>query len=182
MTKTFLLVATTILLFSLNQASITLLFFSITLCLLFFINKKNVIKKRLNPLMFTVIFIVLFQLIFNQSLSLTSRLELGIMSAIRIFTASTLVLFYTTTTSPSEILRLFRWLPKIFQLLITITLSTIPAVFEEAEHISRVQKTRGAKKTLFPIFLPLFHLMFQRAEHLTMIILTRGYSLSKNLK
>jgi energy-coupling factor transporter transmembrane protein EcfT len=68
-------------------------------------------------------------------------------------------------------------MPTIVKLLVTITFSSIPAIFDEAEHITRVQKTRGAKKTVLSLIIPLFHLMFQRAEHLAIVILTRGFSL-----
>ena len=185
--KTFLLLFVTTLLLYVNNPLFTIFIFIIPVAALFILNKKNLLKKRIVPLFCTVLLLILFHSIFNISVPWQQRIQLGILSGIRLFSVSSLVLLYTMTTSPAEIVSIFSFLPKIAQLLLTITLTTVPAIFEESEHIYRVQKTRGLRgsrinpfSSVLPVVLPLFHSIFARAELLTIVMMSRGYKLSNH--
>jgi energy-coupling factor transporter transmembrane protein EcfT len=185
LTKTLLLLLLTTLLLYLNNYVFTVILFVVTLAALLAINNRNFLKKRIVPLCITVFLLICFHAVFNGSVPLAGRLQMGLLAGIRLFCVSSLVLLYTTTTSPLEIISVVSFLPNIARLLLTITLTTVPAIFEESEHIWRVQKSRGLCSSrlspfssLLPIVLPLFHSIFIRAEQLTIVMMSRGYSSS----
>lgn len=176
---------TTVLLY-VNNHVFNIVLFVITVGLLLSIKKRIIIKKRIVPLVSTVVVLIIFHSLFNTAIPFSERLQAGLGAGIRLFTVSSLVFLYTVTASPSEIMMVFAFLPKLYQLLLTITLTTVPAIFEESEHITRVQKTRGLKVSRFnplshllPVLLPLFHSIFARAEQLTIVMVTRGYTSGK---
>ena len=129
------------------------------------LSPKTTLLSRLKPLLFINALIILLQL---------RHLNTAILAALRITTLSLMVFYYTATTSASQIVKNFYFLPKAWQLMLTITFSLIPVIFSEAKKISLVQKSRGYKnKNPFPVIIPLLHRTLQRAEQLALVIETR---------
>lgn len=157
-----------------------LLFFLVISTLLFKPKKK--LLTRIYPLLFIAFLVILFQAICNTSVSFSTRIINGATAALKIITLSMLVFFYTSTTSPSEIVTTFSFLPKKLQLMLTITFSLIPAILEEAQKIILIQNARGINsrslnpaKSIFPIIIPLLHRTLKRAEQIAVVSQARGY-------
>jgi len=138
--------------------------------------------KRLQAVLPVSLMIILFQIIFNDSISLNSRILLGYLAAIRLVAISLSVLLFLTITSMSELVQFFSFLPRKAVLIITMTCYFIPGILNESEKIKAVQKSRGMNSNnlyfitnLASIIIPLIHRVFQRAEILSMNLLTRGY-------
>ncbi len=135
-----------------------------------------ILKLRLKALLFISLSIILFQLLFNYSLTPLGRLWQGIISAAKISLLSLLVFWYTAVFSPSQISRHFRFLPQPLPLMLTLTLALIPALFNEAKSIQMIQASRGASRTNpFPLLIPLLHRIIQRSQHLALVMNSRGY-------
>jgi len=144
--------------------------------------RMDKLVKRIFPLILIVISVIFFQIIFNYSVDLSTRISLGLISGLKIFTISLMVFLFTSTTSPSEIASVFSFLPSRVQLLVTMTLSLIPLVFEEAHKIQLVQNSRGNAKrriSLFggflPVIIPLLHQTLIRSEQLAQTMESRGF-------
>lgn len=134
------------------------------------------LKNRLGPLLFTVILLIILQLIFNFSQTFSVRLLQGFTAAIKILSLSLLVFLYTATTSITQISRAFNFLPKTFNFMLTITLSLIPVIFQEAKTIILLQKSRGYHNlNPLPIIIPLLHRTLKRSEQIALTMTTRGY-------
>ena len=77
-------------------------------------------------------------------------------------------------------------------MIISIAISFIPILFEEAEDIRKAQMARGAKldskniiekgKNIIPFIVPVFISAFKRADDLSIALVSRGYELNKNKK
>lgn len=144
--------------------------------------RKDKLSERIRPLILIVFLVIFFQVVFNHSLEMSARISLGLISGLKIFTISLLVFLFTSTTSPSDIASIFSFLPTKAQLLITMTLSLIPLVFEEAHKIRLVQSSRGnlgRKFNLFngffPVIIPLLHRTLIRSEQLAQVMESRGF-------
>jgi len=140
------------------------------------------LSARFYPLLFIGLLVVLFQLLLNTSVNVPTRLMTGIVAALRIINLSFLVFIFTQNTSTSEIIRLFSFLPKSIQLMLTITFSLIPVIIEEARKIMLVQNSRGYNtnflrifNNIIPIIIPLLHRTLRRSEQIAMVMQSRGY-------
>ena len=138
--------------------------------------------KRLKTIIPVAILIILFQLIFNTTEPIYTRLLLGYLAATRLIAISLSVLLFLTITSISELLSIFSFLPKNVLLIIMMTWYFIPGVVQESEKISAVQKSRGMNinnrkivQNLASLLVPLLHRVFQRAETLSLTLISRGY-------
>ena len=77
-------------------------------------------------------------------------------------------------------------------MIISIAISFIPILFEEAEDIRKAQMTRGAKldsknliekgKSIIPFIVPVFISAFKRADDLSIALVSRGYELNRKKK
>lgn len=139
-------------------------------------------KSRLAAVVGISLFVVVFQVIFNSSISVQSRLLLGVITALRLISLSLLVFLFTETTSPSSIVAALSFLPRNVLLMLTISFSLIPVIFEELSNIRLVQESRGlsakginAVRSVFPILIPLLNRTLTRAEHIAMVLETRGF-------
>lgn len=172
-----LIILSAIILYTFNSLILTAILF-ILLVIFQFNQPKLSILNRLKVLLPLGVFIIIFQIIFNQSPLLIDKFLFGFVAFMRIAIVSILVLFYISVTSPMEIISVFWFLPKNFKLLLTMTFYLISAIFGESEKIILIQKTRGLKSTIWnpiPLMIPLLHRIFKRAETLALSISSRGY-------
>lgn len=142
----------------------------------------NNLKKRLKIIIPLALFIAVFHLIFNTSVDLNSRIELGIAGGIRLILISISVFIFLAYTSFYELIRFFSFLPKNAVLVLSLTAYFIPRVLSDSDTISAVQKSRGMKynswnllKTFAPLIVPLINRMFVRSEILSKSIISRGF-------
>lgn len=140
------------------------------------------LKSRLQPLLIIALFIILFQLIFRQSVPLNERLLSSLSASAKILALSLSVLYFTSITSPGSLVEALSFLPESARLALTITFSLIPSVIEEGKQISLLQATRGYKSSFWqplagitPIIIPLIHRVLNRAEKITLALYTKGY-------
>jgi len=148
----------------------------------FFLQTDKMIGPRVKLLILVGISIVIFQLCFNFQLSITQRLLLGVINAEKIMAISLLVLLYSATTSFSELMALFSFLPKRISLMLTLAFNLLTVMINEMQKIVLVQSSRGLnvksfnpKKSMIPVIIPLLHRSFVRAERLAMVLHTRGW-------
>lgn len=128
--------------------------------LLIIFSPKSKLFSWLKPLIFISLIILLFG---------------NWQSVLKITTLSLLVFYYTATTSVSQIVKTFSFLPQSWQLMLTITLSLIPVIFAEAQKIKLIQISRGYRnKNPLPLIIPLLHRTLSRAEQLALVIETRN--------
>lgn len=149
--------------------------------LLLGLKMKYKLYNRLKTIIPVGLFIILFQIIFNNSLQFSERLLIGCIAAIRLISISLSVLLFLTYTSLLELSRLFSFLPGNSRLLFTLTCYFIPRVFDESDMISAVQKSRGAQinnwnitQNLASLIVPLIHRVFIRSEAISLSMITRG--------
>lgn len=176
-----LILSTTILLFIKE----TVVIFVISLIIFFssfIFDRKKKILLRLYPLFAVAVFIVLFQLLFNTTLSLTQRFMQGLTAALKLFSLSMLVFLFAEVISIKQIIDALSFLPKKIQLAIIITFSMIPSIFEESQKILMAQNSRGYNtrslnfvKSIIPFIIPLLHRILRKAEQITIVIQSRGY-------
>lgn len=151
--------------------------------LLYFTRQKYFTLRRLIPLFFIGVSIVVFQLVFNGTILWQERIMLGYLTASRIIVLSLGMIVFISITSASEIMRGLFFLPKSLKLLLVLTFSFIPLIFDESEKITLAQKSRGLKSRYLSIrevtakTIPLFHRVFQRSQALALTIVARGYSI-----
>lgn len=138
--------------------------------------------NRLKAIVPVACMIIIFQVIFNNSVTIHIRFLLGYLAAIRLVAISLSVLFFLSITSITELLQLFSFLPKNVLLLFIMTSYFIPGVVSESEKIKAVQKSRGMNlnnvhiiTNIASLIVPLIHRVLQRAETLSLAILARGY-------
>jgi energy-coupling factor transport system permease protein len=119
--------------------------------------------------------------------------------SVRLIVLIVLAALFTMTTSPSKLTqgfeRFFRPLSGLglpvrdLAMVITIAITFIPLLFEEADHIVKAQAARGidyASKNILrrarnylSLFVPLFLKSFRRAETMALALEIRGYSSTK---
>lgn len=147
---------------------------------------KNLGKllKRIRFLSYSVILIMLFQILFNSSVDIPTRALVGFIQSIKILTISILVFLYTSLTSPSKIGEAFSFLPGKIRLMLTISLSLLPVVVDETEKIRLIQISRGYQtsiwnpfQSIFPIMIPLIHRILRRTEQIALVIQSKGYEM-----
>lgn len=146
------------------------------------LNMKYKLVKRLKIILPAALFIILFQILFNTSLTLPHRLLDGYLAAVRLTAISLSVLLFLSYTSLLELSRLFSFLPGTPLLLFTLTCYFIPRVLDESDMISAMQKSRGAKinnwniiQSLASLIIPLIHRVFIRSEMISLSMLSRGH-------
>jgi energy-coupling factor transporter transmembrane protein EcfT len=137
---------------------------------------------RLKAIIPICIIILLSQIIFYPSVSFEQRFLFGFIASMRIIIVSLSVFVFLAVTALSEIVSVFRFLPKDWLLLLLITCYLIPATLSEAENIRMVQKSRMVYKNpwnviqnIAALFVPLLHRVFKRAEVISLTIISRGY-------
>ncbi|MCL5261508.1 MAG: energy-coupling factor transporter transmembrane protein EcfT [Gammaproteobacteria bacterium] len=177
----FLFLITTALLLTRDWFLITLFMFLVFIVIIL-VKPQKILRQRVYPLFVIGALIILFQLLFNSSLSYAARIAAGIISTEKIITLSFIVLIFSATTSISQILSIFSFLPKRIQLAISMSFGILPAVIEEAHKIILIQNARGLNtkslnifKSIIPIIVPLFHRSFLRAERIAITLYSRGY-------
>lgn len=154
----------------------------LTIILSIYSKARYKLLDRIKPLLFIGLMVILFQVLFNSSVDLTRRLLIGFITAEKIIILSMIVFLYTLTTSLTDIIDSFSFLPKKLSLMLTITLGLIPQIYEESKKIKLVQQTRGYSfgsfniyRSIIPIIIPLIHRTLKRAEQLSIVLTTRGY-------
>ncbi len=176
MFKLIALIITTSALIFINNLSFLLVFFFALLLIIALKTKFSPLKNRLLPLFFTIILLILFQLLFNSSQPYSIRLLQGFTAALKILSLSLLVFLYTATTSITQISQALSFLPKNFNFMLTITFSLIPVIFQEAKTIILLQKCRGYHSfNPLPIIIPLLHRTLKRSEQIALTMSSRGY-------
>jgi energy-coupling factor transporter transmembrane protein EcfT len=143
---------------------------------------KYSLLKRLKVILPICLIILLSQIIFNSAFTMQQRFVFGYIASMRIIIVSLSVFVFLATTSLSEIVSVFNFLPKNWLLLLTITCYLIPATLIEAEHIRIVQKSRTVYKNrwnvvqnIASLFVPLLHRIFKRAEVISLTIVSRSF-------
>jgi len=156
---------------------LTFFFCLLLILLIIFPNKKN-LNRRLKPLIITGIFILIIQLIFNQSQNIKDRLLFSYLVFIKIVLISLTIYWWTLITSPSKLISQMGFLPKNIRLLLTMTFYSVPTIIYEATQISNAQKSRGLNtftNNPLPLIIPLLHRAFKRSETLSFTIESRGF-------
>lgn len=127
------------------------------------------LKTRLTPLLLTIALVIAFQ-------AFSLRLTQGVIAAVKILSLSLLVFLYTATTSITQISQALNFFPKNFNFMLTITLSLIPVIFQEAKTIILLQKCRGYHSlNPLPVIIPLLHRTLRRSEQIALTMSSRGY-------
>lgn len=154
---------------------------SILILLAIYLFRPDAVLKRLKILALIGFSIIIFNLLFNRTIPLDMRVITGIVQALKIITLSSIVFFYTSTTSPVLLVRWLQFLPESIVLMLVITFSFIPVISLDYEQIRLVQKSRGLHGgwniilSLFPVLIPLLHQTLRRAEELAVVLVSRGY-------
>jgi len=162
-----------------NPFALTGLFLLMVLIL---IPTKYSVLGRLKTIIPICIIILLSQIIFYPSVALTQRFLFGYIASMRIIIVSLSVFVFLAFTALSEIISVFRFLPKDWLLMLLITCYLIPVTLSEAERIKLVQKSRIIYKNpwkivqnLAALYVPLLHRVFKRAEVISLTVISRGY-------
>ncbi len=184
-----------------------LLLFSIFLVVLSKTALGNVLRS-LKPILFLLIFTVVFQLFFTPgkviySFSIFKVTKEGLYLALYIAIRLTLLSFFTfvltATTSNIELtdgfesvispLKFFHIPTEDIALMISIAMRFVPVLFEEADRIMKAQMSRGAvfnkgnlmqrAKSFLPLLLPLLLNAFNRADQLAIAMEARGFVIGK---
>lgn len=175
----FLFLFSTLMIFLHNPyaiLSITAIIISVILLKLKFFKIKN----RLVALFFVSLLIIIFQLLFGLTTPLYLRLFQGFIASLRLLSLSLLVMLFTETTSVTEIVSAFSFLPPKLNLMITISFALIPAILKEISAIRVAQQSRGLQlkgfRSVFPILIPLLGRTLGRAEHIAIVLQTKGFA------
>jgi energy-coupling factor transporter transmembrane protein EcfT len=152
------------------------------LMVLILIPTKYSVVSRLKAIIPICIIILLSQIIFYSSVPLGQRFLFGYIASMRIIIVSLSVFVFLAITALSEIVSIFRFLPKDWLLLLLITCYLIPTTLSEVENIRLVQKSRVVYKNpwhviqnIAALFVPLLHRVFKRAEVISLTIVSREY-------
>ncbi|OIP13096.1 MAG: hypothetical protein AUJ99_02925 [Caldisericum sp. CG2_30_36_11] len=180
-----------------------LLAFVIILVLLSKVNFASAIRS-LKPILYLLIFTVVFQIFFTPGnvvfsfhfIKITKEgLNLAIYIAIRLMLLSFFTFILTSTTSSIELsdgfqaiispLKIIHFPSEDVALMISISLQFVPILFEEADRIMKAQMSRGADfnsggivnraKSFLPLILPLLLNAFNRADQLAIAMEARGF-------
>lgn len=160
-----------------------LLFFICISVLTLGIWKKNPFTKKIfSSLLLIGISIIFIQIVFNTSIDISQRFNQGIVAVLKILSLSLITFIFVSSNSISTIIEILSFLPKKFQLMLTITFSIIPVIISETQKIITIQKCRGYKPvrlniflSFIPIIIPLLHRSLRRTEQIAIILQTRGY-------
>ena len=108
---------------------------------------------------------------------------MGCLAAAKITTVSWLVFIFTGTTSFSDMLDALCFLPKRYQLALTMTFALVPVLIAEAQQIKLIQSARGLSRwwlnpftNSFSVIIPLLHRSLSRAERIAIVLSARGVS------
>jgi len=177
----FLILFSTLMVFFRNPDAVFGITAIITLISLLKLNFLNV-KNRLISLFFVSLLIIIFQLLFGLTTSLYLRLFQGLTAALRLLSLSLLVFLFTETTSVTEIVSAFSFLPPKLNLMITISFSLIPVILKEISTIRVAQQSRGLPlkgiymfRSIFPLLIPLLSRTLTRAEQIAIVLQTKGF-------
>lgn len=162
---------------------LTFLFLIFLIVFIISLISKNRLVIKIFPSLFGIgIFIIFFHLIFNTTVNLSDRFDLGIKTMLKIFSLSLFTFIFVSNNSISTIIEIFSFLPKRFQLMLTITFSIIPVIISETQKIVIIQKCRGYNtrslniyKSIIPVIIPLLHRSLKRTEQIAVILQTRGF-------
>jgi len=186
---------------------ILLLLFSIFLILLAK-SKISDVFRSLAPILFLLLFTVLFQLFFTPGkvvysfffLKVTSEgIYLATYIAMRLMLLSFFTFVLTATTSNIELtdgfeavispLKIVRFPTEDVALMISIAMRFVPVLFEEATRIMKAQTSRGVlfnkgslmqrARSFLPLLLPLLLNAFNRADQLAIAMEARGFVVGK---
>lgn len=160
-----------------------LLFFIFISVLTLGLWRKNPLARKIYSSLFMIgISIIFIQLVFNTSIDISQRFNQGIVAVLKILSLSLMTFIFVTSNSISTIIEILSFLPKKFQLMLTITFSIIPVIISETQKIITIQKCHGYKimrlnifLSFIPIIIPLLHRSLRRTEQIAIILLTRGY-------
>lgn len=184
-----------------------LLLFSIFLIALSRATWRNVFRS-LKPILFLIIFTVVFQLFFTQGTVIYScsifkitkeGLYLSFYIAVRLTLLSFFTFVLTATTSNIELtdgfesvispLKILHIPTEEIALMISIAIRFVPVLFEETDRIMKAQMSRGVvfnkgnliqrAKSFLPLLLPLLLNAFNRADELAIAMEARGFVVGK---
>ncbi|HUD19142.1 MAG TPA: energy-coupling factor transporter transmembrane component T [Patescibacteria group bacterium] len=177
----FLLVASTVIMYLRSPLSIVIFCISIGI-LSAFTKSRASRRSRYTSIAVVAVFILFFQLLFNQSVPVVQRMLIGIIASLRVISLSFMVFLFTETTSVFDIVSALSFLPKKLCLMLTISFALIPAILRESSMIRMVQQTRGLDTKgvkvvsgILALIIPLLSRTLLRAEHIAMTLETRGY-------
>jgi energy-coupling factor transporter transmembrane protein EcfT len=177
----FLLIGSTIVL-SIHSPLIILSLCIFTAGISVFLKRHIHWFTRYRAIGFAAIMIILFQLLFNWSLSFEARALAGVTASARLILLSMMVFLFTETTSVSNIVGALSFLPSKICLMLTISLSLIPAIMKESTLIQIAQQSRGfTSKGLksitgfLSVIIPLLFRTLKRAEHIAIALETKGF-------
>lgn len=180
--KMLALLVVSTLLIALRSRIAIILFCAVIIVAIGAINSLKKTKSRFLAIVGVSLFVIIFQVIFNSSVTLMERFIVGGITALRIISLSLLVFSFTETTSPSAIVSALSFLPSWLTLALTISFSLIPAIMKELSSIRLVQEARGFRPTgfnivrsIFPLLIPLLTRTLTRAEHIALVLETRGF-------
>jgi len=149
------------------------------------LSPKANMKARLFPIGSVCLFVVLFQLIFNPTVTLSERFVIGVVASFRLMALSLTVFLFTETTSVSKIVAALSFLPRKYCLMMTISFALLPTLMRETQTIKLAQQARGLQtrnfnplRTFLPIMIPLLHRTLIRAERIAITLETKGFDIS----
>lgn len=106
----------------------------------------------------------------------------GILYATRLLTLITLVFLFVQTTTISQLVEAFNFLPATILQILILTLSLLPNMTDLTGKIVNAQKSRGLNfksfnifKTYFSILIPLFAKTLYRSEKMALAMQARGF-------
>ncbi len=175
------LVVNALILTSHNILALSAVFSCVYLLGYLFLSKKRVLK-RLTTFLFIGVTLLLFQMVFNQAVPVADRLNNAVRVTLQLATISQIVFLMVQYVSPSSLISALWFLPRTWQLLLTMTFSAIPNLIREQEFIQIAQQSRGVgltwkSKLLSPVasFVPIVHRILQRSETIGLTMVSRGF-------
>ena len=169
----------------------------VLLCSLVSKIKLSHILKAIKPMLFMMLFLMIFNILKIGSISIYSGALLQTAYIfIRLVLIITLTTLMTSTTKPLELtlaiesllnpLKRFHFPVHELAMMISIALRFIPDLLDEAKRIMKAQASRGADfnegsfmekiKSIISLIIPLFISAFQRAEELANAMESRNYN------
>lgn len=148
----------------------------------YFTQSKREVIRRLRTFVFIGFSLLLFQMLFHKSVPIVARLVFALRSTLQIASMSQIVFLMMQYISPSALIRSLGFLPRIWQLLLTMTFAFIPVLVQEHAIIQIAQQSRGLGLTwrsrlIAPIasYVPLIHRILQRSETISLTMVARGF-------